>query len=95
MGSEIILEWDEEKRLRNIAERGVDFAEAVGVLSDPNVALYVDSLKDYGEERFNAYGVSNGRRLRLCFTHRKEKIRVITIFKVHQKEWEKYYGTSK
>ena len=95
MSSEIIFEWNEEKRLRNIAEHGVDFAEAVGVLSDLRVSLYADNRKDYGEERFNAYGVSNGRRLRLCFTLREGKIRVITIFKVHNKEWEKYYGTSK
>ncbi len=37
----IILEWDEEKRKRNIVERGIDFADAADVLTDPNMSLYL------------------------------------------------------
>jgi len=64
MASKIILEWDEDKRKSNFAERGIDFADAVDVLADPNMSLYLDERADYGEERF---------------------------FKVHNKEWSKYY----
>jgi uncharacterized DUF497 family protein len=91
MAGKIFLEWDEDKRKSNFAERGIDFADAAEVLADPNMSLYLDERADYGEERFNAYGLSNGRKIRVCFTIRKDKVRVTTMFKVHNKEWSKYY----
>ena len=92
MTENIIFEWDEEKRNRNIIERGIDFVEAVTVFDDPNVSIIPDVRKDYGEERFNAYGMSNGRRMRVCFTMRGENTtRVISMFKVHIKEWNRHY----
>ena len=86
---EIIFEWDEEKRARNIEFHGIDFVDAIDVFSDPNMRLYLDERRDYGEDRFNAYGLSKNRRLRVCFTLRDERIRIITIFRVHEKEWNK------
>ena len=91
MNKKIILEWDEQKRLRNIAEHGIDFEDATDVFSDPNMQVYLDARRDYGEERFNAYGLSKNRRLRVCFTLRNGIYRIITIFKVHEKEWDKRY----
>lgn len=91
MADKIIFEWDEDKRKSNFAERGIDFADAADVLADPNMSLYLDERADYGEERFNAYGLSKGRKMRVCFTIRDYKVRVITMFKVHNKEWSKYY----
>ena len=87
----MIFEWDEEKRRRNFLEHGVDFADAAEVLADPRVSIELDTRREYGEDRFNAYGVSDGRRLRVCFTLRGDAIRVISMFKVHKKEWEKHY----
>ena len=92
MTENIIFEWDEEKRNRNIVEHGVDFVEAVAIFDDPKVSIFPDVRRDYGQERFNAYGMSNGRRMRVCFTMRGENvIRVISMFKVHIKKWNKYY----
>ena len=89
----VIFEWDEEKRNRNIEVHGIDFVEAVSVFDDPKASIIPDVRKNYGEERYNAYGLSNGRRLRVCFTMRGlNTIRVISMFKVHQKEWNKYYA---
>ena len=89
----IIFEWDEEKRMHNIVEHGIDFVEAVAVFDDPKVLIVPDLRKDYGENRFNAYGNSHGRRMRVCFTMRGENIiRIISMFKVHIKEWNKHYG---
>jgi len=86
------FEWDEEKRLRNFSNHGVDFMDAAEVLSDPNVSIELDTRKDYGEDRFNAYGISKDRHLRLCFTIRDKRIiRVISMFKVNIKEWRKHY----
>jgi len=86
------FEWDEAKRQLNFKNRGVDFMDAADVLYDPKVSIEQDTRKDYGEDRYNAYGMSKGRRLRLCFTMRDRKtVRVISMFKVHMKEWEKHY----
>ena len=92
MTENIIFEWDDEKRINNIVEHGIDFVEAVTVFDDPKVSIVPDVRKDYGEERFNAYGISNGRRMRVCFTMREDNIiRVISMFKVHIKEWNRHY----
>ena len=86
------FEWDEAKRIRNIELHGVDFMDASELLDDPNVSIELDTRKDYKENRYNAYGIADGRRLRLCFTIRGKHIRVISMFKVHEKEWRKHYG---
>ena len=91
----IIFEWDEKKRERNILEHGIDFVEVGTVFDDPNLAIVPDVRRDYGEERYNAYGISNGRCMRVCFTVRdKNIIRVISMFKVHRKEWNKHYDNN-
>jgi uncharacterized DUF497 family protein len=87
-----ILEYDDKKNRRNIEERGLSFDVAKHVLADPNVAARIDDRKDYGETRIVSYGLADGDRLRLCWTPRGDKIRVISLYKVHLKEWEKYYG---
>ena len=88
----LIFEWDEQKRKRNFNVHGIDFTDAIDVITDPNVSIELDVKKDYGEERFNAYGISDGRHIRLCFTWRGENIVcVISMFRVHEKEWRKHY----
>jgi uncharacterized DUF497 family protein len=92
MTENIIFEWDEEKRSRNIIEHGIDFVEAVTVFDDPNVSIVPDVRNNYNEERYNAYGMASGRCMRVCFTMRgKNTIRVISMFKVHKKEWSRHY----
>ena len=88
----IVFEWDEEKRQNNIEKHGVDFPDAADVFEDPEVSILPDLREDYGEDRFNAYGFSNGRKMRVCFTLRNDKIRVITMFKANERDWRKYYG---
>jgi uncharacterized DUF497 family protein len=92
MGERIELEYDLEKNRWNIEERGLPFDLAEFVLTDPNVVTEGDYRKDYGEKRFLSYGKVEGLRLCLCWTPRNGRVRVITLFKVHEKEWEKHYG---
>jgi len=87
-----ILEYDEEKNRRNIEERGLSFELAKRVIADPNLKWRVDDRHDYGETRYIGYGYADGKRLRLCWTFRGGYIRVISLFRVHKKEWEEYYG---
>ena len=88
----LTFEWDEEKRYKNINERGLDIA-ALGplVLADPNVVIRQDERQDYGEERWQAYGNVDGLCLCVCFTLRGNVIRLITIFKLNKTDWEKHY----
>jgi uncharacterized DUF497 family protein len=92
MGKILEFEYDSEKNRRNIIERGLPFDLAEFVLSDPNVVTECDYRRNYGEKRFLSYGKVEGLRLCLCWTPRNGKIRIITLFKVHKKEWEKHYG---
>jgi len=87
-----IFEYDDEKNHRNIKERDLSFNLAEFVFADPNRAEGMDDRWDYGERRYWAYGLVNGKRLRLCWTPRGDRIRVISLYQVHLKEWEKYYG---
>jgi len=95
--SNIKFKWDENKRQENIEKRGLDIAIlAPKVFADPNAEIEKDSRKYYGEDRYLIYGLSNDIRFCICFTLRKEGeddvIWLITIFKIHKKNWEKHYG---
>jgi len=94
MVNEVRFTWDEAKRQENINKRGLDIAVlAAKVFADKTVVIRQDSRKDYGEDRYLAYGVSDSLRLCICFTPRGEStIHLITIFKVNKREWEKYHG---
>jgi uncharacterized DUF497 family protein len=92
MNDEIELEWDEAKRQKTLKERGLDFSLAALVLSDPDMVQCIDYRKDYKEIRYIAYGMVYGEVLKLCYTRREKKIRVISIHKIHKKDKEKYYG---
>jgi len=88
----IALEYDEEKNRRNIEERDLPFSLARGVFADMNMKQRTDDRWDYGEIRYISYGFVDGLRLKLCWTPRGDKVRVISLFQVRKKEWEKYYG---
>ena len=95
MIKKIIFEWDEEKRQEILTERDLDIAElAPEIIDDPFVKIEEDNRKDYGEIRYRAFGIVRELRLCLVFTYREkgEIIRLITIFKVNEKDWEKHYG---
>jgi uncharacterized protein len=49
------FEWDEEKRISNIKERGVDFRDAALIFEGP-VIMKEDTRESYGEPRFRALG---------------------------------------
>ena len=92
MDNTLIYEWNEKKRQKNIRERGLDIAVlAPLVFADPNVVIEQDNKTDYGESRFCAYGLVEDLRLCICFTMREKIIRLITIFKLNKKDWEKHY----
>ena len=88
--------WNPEKREQNIRERGLDFVLlADDIFNDPDVVIRPDIRSGYGEDRFLAYSLVEGKRLCLCFAPREDKIHLITIFKMHKRQWEICYGKDK
>ena len=77
--------WDERKRVSNLRKHGVDFAIVQNF--DFETALVLrDNRKNYGEERYRAYGTINGRLHALVFTRREGRIRVISLRKSNTRE---------
>ena len=84
--------WDSEKRELNIQIRGLDFVVLADfIFADPNVIIRQDDRQDYDEARFLAFAMVEGTRLCLCFTPRDDKMHLITIFKVNERQWRKNY----
>jgi uncharacterized DUF497 family protein len=61
--------------------RDFDFATAL---------VLRDDRKDYGEDRFRAYGTIRGRLYALVFTRREGKVRVISLRKSNSREIANY-----
>jgi uncharacterized protein len=74
------FQWDEAKSKANEAKHDVSFAEASLVFRDRFLSQQ-DARRDYGEARFVALGMSQGRLLRVVYTRRDGDIRIISAWK--------------
>jgi len=85
-------EWDEEKAEENLKRHGVDFADAVGVLEDP-LALTIEDPDSHDEQRFISLGMDFlGRILKVVWTFRSKKYRLISAWPSTKKEIRDYEG---
>lgn len=75
------LEWDENKRQRNIAERGVDFRLAGQIFENPKIETE-DRREDYGEVRYRALGHVDDDFFVVVYTWRGKNRRIISVWKV-------------
>jgi uncharacterized protein len=75
------FEWDEQKRRINIAERGVDFADAALIFQNPVIEAE-DTREPYGERRFRALGYVGGDFFLVAYTWRGQRRRIISAWKV-------------
>ena len=83
--------WDEAKRTATLTERGIDFADMRGFDWDTALVLR-DDRADYGEPRFRAMGLINGRLHVVVVTPRDDALRVISLRKANKREerqWQK------
>jgi hypothetical protein len=87
----IMFEWDEQKRLANLAKHGVDFEQAKLIFDSPTIEG-VDDRQEYGEERIGAYGVAEGEVLFVIYTWRGNTRRIISARKAGTHEREAYYS---
>lgn len=83
------FEWDETKRLANVAKHGIDFKEAEELFSGPMV-VRVDKKQDYGEARLIGFGLVNNRLITVAYVLREEKIRIISMRKGNSREKARY-----
>jgi hypothetical protein len=65
------VEWDSEKRERNIEERGVDFADAA-LIFEGIVLEARDERNEYGEVRYRALGHVGDEYYLVAYTWRGE-----------------------
>lgn len=62
------FEWDEHKRIRNIAKHGIDFALAIRIFERRVETSRSDRA---GEQRFIALGEMDGRIIAVIYTDRE------------------------
>ena len=84
------FEWDEDKRTSTFEGRGVDFAQMTEMFAAP-IIEWPDTRKSYGEERFIALGVYQGRVHVVVYTIRNGKRRIISARKANNREQEIYW----
>lgn len=61
------FEWDEGKNQSNLIKHGFDFTDAYRIFNLPMV-VELDERDNYGEDRFVAIGLLNGRVVVIVYT---------------------------
>jgi uncharacterized protein len=83
------ISFDPKKNERNIAERDLSF-DLVEEFEWNSALVVEDSRKDYGERRFQALGLIDGRLHALVFTPRAGRVHVISLRKANRREVRHY-----
>ena len=84
---EDLYEWDEAKSQECLKRRGFDFS----IIQDFDWKCVIkDNRRDYGEARFRAFGTIEGEPYSVAFTLRGERIRIISLRRMHEKEAKRY-----
>jgi hypothetical protein len=84
------FEWDQKKSQRCFDARGFDFEYVIASLFDPNRLVMQDHRYDYGEDRFQCYGMIDGRLFFVVYTLRNSVVRIISARKANQREVTQY-----
>ncbi|MCC6716379.1 MAG: BrnT family toxin [Acetobacteraceae bacterium] len=82
------FEWDEAKRLANVAKHGIDFLDAAAIFALPH--LEVEATLTGGESRHLAIGPLDGRLITVVFTQRGGAIRLISARRSRRVERTRY-----
>ena len=86
---EMEISYDSGKRAKTLAERGLDFDDAVHVFAGPAIDL-LDDRKDYGETRWITYGLLKGRMVALVWTQRGKRRHIISMRRTNDREQKAY-----
>jgi len=84
------ITFDTAKRDRTLAERGLDFVDAVKVFAGPTFDG-PDDRRDYGEPRIITAGLLDGRMVIVVWTPRGDVRHVISMRKANDREKARYW----
>jgi len=87
------IEFDSDKNVRNISERGISFDRAEDFEWETAIIIR-DSRRDYKETRYRALGMIEERLHAMVFTPRVDGIRVISLRKANPREGRMYAETA-
>ena len=79
------ITYDPAKRTRTLAERGLDFEDALLVFEGVTVEVE-DTRKDYGERRIICYGMLEGRPVVVGYTSRGAVRHIFSMRKANDRE---------
>lgn len=85
------FEWDDSKRQTNITKHGIDFLDARTIF-DYDMVTIEDNRFNYGEPRFIAIGLLNGKTIVAVYTEINNKIRIISARKATKNERQIYFN---
>ena len=83
------FEWNGAKDATNKRKHGIGFREAAEIFRGYMLTAE-DTRRDYGERRLIALGEYNGEVIRVVFTEREGKIRIITAWKASGNDRKDY-----
>jgi uncharacterized DUF497 family protein len=83
--------WDENKNKSNIRKHDIDFKDATEIFNY-QMLCFLDTRKNYGEERWIGIGVLKGSKAVIIYTEDEllEEIRIISVRKATINESEKF-----
>ena len=84
-----MYEWNDTKRQKNLSIHGVDFS-AIESFQWEDALVEPDVRNLYGENRYRAIGLINGRLHLAVFTLRGENFRIISLRKANKREESKW-----
>ena len=87
------FEWDEDKRLKVMRERGIDLRRVVRIFENP-VVLFTDDRYPNGEVRHISIGLVDGECFVVVHTRRQDVVRVITAWKGGKREKARYQASN-
>ena len=85
------ITYDPKKRDRTLAERGLDFEDAVQLFAGSTLTLE-DDRRDYGEPRYQTLGILNDHLVMVVWTERGAARHIISMRKCNDRERKKYEG---
>jgi uncharacterized DUF497 family protein len=83
-------EWDESKRLSNIAKHNVDFNRVVSMF-DSWVMEWPLLRRDHGEDRFASLGIVDDLIFYVVYTWPGDRRRIISARRAGRRERERYH----
>lgn len=83
------ISYDPAKRDETLAERGLDFEDAEQVFAGLTLTL-PDLRHDYGEDRFQTYGLLDERLVMVVWTARGKDRHIMSMRKCNEREQAKF-----